>query len=327
MLNFAFGAPYVPPAPPVSPWQGFALSWTGWDGSVWALSNPRAGRFLRKGVVGLGMPEYERHKSESPAIPGSRHLGTSTKERAVFWPLYEYSDTSSAEFLKYNRAFWRTMDPDRPGVWSIVLPGGEVRTLGCRYINSPDVLRHDPIKSGWLGSGIDLVAENPYWRGETARRAWGQSVPKNYYVTLQDRINNGWSDDVIHYLSNGMELGSATFTNEGDVDAFPVWSAVGPTTAVSFGVGDSVVNVPFTIPAGYAVQIDTDPVDGQVLWYGEWDEDSFTVKDPVDRTEDLDPLSMFVAVPAGEDRKLAITMTGTGAVLAALTPQYRRAYS
>lgn len=327
MVNFAFGVPYRPPAPAVSPWTGIEMWWTGWDGSEWALTDPESGRFLRPGLRGLLMPEYERHSTSSSAVPGSRHRGTSTLDREVFWPLHEYSDLGSKDFMEWNRAFWRTMDPDREGTWRIVLPNAEVLKLGLKLLSVEDGLNHDPVKSGWLSSAITLVADSPYWRGQTVRRSWGQSDPKNYYVTDADRAENGWGPDVIHYLSSGMEIGETTFTNKGDVEAYPVWTAVGSptTTSVTFGVAGAVVKVPFSIPAGYAVQLDTDPLNGQVLWYGQWDEVAMAIINPLDRTASLDPTSRFMAIPAGEDRQLSITFTGTGQVMAEVTPLFRRA--
>lgn len=328
MVNLAFALPYIPPAPAVSPWIGIDLWWTGWDGSEWALTDPEQGRFLRPGIRGLRMPDYKRHSTSSPAVPGSRHRGTSTLDRDVFWPLHEYSDVGSADFLEWKRAFWRTMDPDREGIWRAVLPGGEKRTLGLRFASLEPTLERDPIQDGWMSSAVTLLADSPYWRGETVDQSWGQTDPKNYYVTAEDRLANGWADDVIHYLSSGMEIGETTFTNAGDVEAYPVWTAVGSptTTAVTFGVGSSVIKVPFNIPQGYAVQIDTDPLEGRILWYGRWDAAAMALIDPVDRTGSLDPASKFMAIPAGEKRQLTITMTGAGSIKAELTPLYREAF-
>lgn len=326
MVNVAYGSPYVPPAPAPPQFQGVRLSWTGWDGTVWQLTDPDSGRFLMPGVRGLLMPDYERHSTGSDYVPGSRHRGTSTKDRECFWPLHEFSDTSSLDFIKWNRAFWRTLDPDREGTWRTHLPNGEVRSLSLRFVKSDDVLDGDPVFQGWQSTGITMLADKPYWRGTPVRRSFNEPVQHDYYVTEQDRIDNGWADDVIHYLSSGGSFGSASITNDGDVSAFPVWTVLGPTTDVTFGVGTDTVRVPFAIPDGKAVVLDTDPVNGQVLWFGAWNDEYDVLESPVDRTSELDPASKFVAVPAGEDRKLTITMTGTGAVLAELTPQYRRGY-
>ena len=323
MVNFAYASPYVPPAPAAPAFVGAALSWTGWDGSFWPLTDPDSGRFLMPGVRGLGMPEYTRHSTRSDFVAGSRHRGTSVQDREVFWPLHEYSDESSVDFIRVKRAFWRTLDPDREGTFRVHLPGGETRSLRCRFLSCPDNKDRDPVFDGWQSSAITLLADKAYWRGDSVRRSWTQADPRDYYVTAEDKVTYSYPDEVIHYLSAGSSLGSATITNVGDVPAFPVWTAVGSTTAVTFGVGADSVRVPFEIPAGKAVRFDTDPVNGQVLWFGDWDAAHDAVTSPVDRTPELLPSSRFVAIPAGENRKLAITMTGTGTVMAEIVPQFR----
>ncbi|MBT8162790.1 MULTISPECIES: hypothetical protein [Arthrobacter] len=324
-MGIAYAAPYLPPPPPVSPWRGVKLTWTGWDDSEWELTNPASGLFLKPGVRGLGLPEYERQSSESPAVAGSRHLGTTTKDRTVFWPLYLYSDAGSAEYMARDRAFWDSLDTDAEGTWTALLPDGTKRFLRCRLISAEDEWTHDPVQRGWAAYAIILLADSTYWLGETVKRSWAKEDLRNYYVTEADRTTYGYAPDVIHYLSPGGSLDSATFSNDGDVPSYPVWTVVGPVTAVSFGVAGKNIIVPFEIPAGYAVQIDTNPVDGQVLWYGHWDDVAKVITDPVDRTTDLDPTSAFVPIPRGQDRPLSFTMTGTGAIEVAVTNKYRRA--
>jgi len=264
--------------------------------------------------------------STSPAVAGSRHRGTSTNDRDVFWPLYLYSDTGSTEFMARDRAFWQSLDPDMEGTWTAAVPNGGRRTLGLRLKGSDDEMNHDPVQRGWAQYAINLLADKPYWLGETVTKSWAQGDMRPYYITEEDRVTYGYPDDAIHYLSPGGSLGSATFTNDGDVPAYAVWTAVGPTTAVSFGVGGNDIIVPFDIPAGYAVQLDTDPIDGQVLWYGLWDAATRSILSPVDRTTELDPASAFVAIPRGQDRPLTIQMTGFGTVIASVRNKYRRAW-
>jgi hypothetical protein len=258
-------------------------------------------------------------------VAGSRHRGSATKDREVFWPLYLYSDNGSAEFMARDRAFWRSLDTDEQGIWTASLPDGSKRTLKLRLISAEDNQTNDPVVRGWAKYAITLLADQPYWLGEPVKKSWSQGDLRNYYITEADRTAFGYPPDVIHYLSPGGTIDKAVFSNPGDVPAYPKWTAIGATTAVSFGVGDRSVIVPFEIPEGYAVQIDTDPVDGRILWYGQWDTTTKTIIDPVDRTAELDPASAFVAIPAGQDRELAITMTGTGTVIAEVQARYWRA--
>ena len=325
-MGFAYAAPYVPPAPPVSAWRGFKLSWTGWDGSEWDLTRPSTGLFLRPGVRGLGLPSFERQSSSSPTVAGSRHRGSSTKDREVFWPLYLYSDKGSDAFVERDRAFWRSLDTDLEGTWTASLGDGSRRTLRLRLSGADDSLDHDPVQRGWAAYPITLLADQPYWVGETVRKSWAQGDQRNFYVTAEDRATYGYADDVIHYLTPGGTLDTAVFSNDGDVPAYPVWTVVGPTSNVSFGVGSAIMSIPFAIEAGHAVQIDTDPVSGQVLWYGRWDPVTRTITDPLDRTPELSPTSAFAAIPRGQDRPLSFTMTGAGTIIAEVQPKYRKAF-
>ncbi|MFF1382766.1 hypothetical protein ACFVWT_04290 [Arthrobacter sp. NPDC058288] len=325
-MGIAYAIPYIPPTPPAPPWRGISLSWTGWDGSEWELTRPATGLFLRPGVRGLHLPSFERLSSSSPMVPGSRHRGTSTGDREVHWPVYLYSDDSSAGFLARDQAFWRSLDPDMEGTWTAAVPNGGRRTLDLRLLNSDDDMARDPIKHGWANYSITLLADDPYWLGETVTKSWAQGDMRPYYITPEDRAAYGYPDDAIHYLSPGGSLGSATFTNDGDVPAYAVWTAIGPTTAVSFGVGGRDIIVPFDIPDGYAVQLDTDPVNGQVLWFGAWNSVNKSLLAPVDRTAELSPASAFVPIPRGQDRPLTIQMTGFGTVIASVRNKYRRAW-
>lgn len=327
MAGIAYGLAYQPPAAPELGYRGLDLSWTGWDGSEWELTTPSSGLFMRKGVRGLHLPSFERHSSSSPMVAGSRHRGTATKDRDVFWPIYLYSDASSESFIARDRAFWRSFDTDEEGIWTAKVPGGGQRTLALRLIGSDDDLDDDPIKRRWARYGINLLADKPYWVGETIRKSWNQGDLRDFYITEEDRVLHGYPADAIHYLSSGGKLGEASITNDGDVPAFAVWTAIGHSTDVAFGVDGRNVKVPFEIPAGYAVQLDTDPANGQVLWYGEWDSATRSIISPIDRTPELDPTSQVsVPIPRGQDRKLTIQMTGTGTVVAEIRNRYRRAW-
>ena len=75
MPGIILGASFLPPAPPtpVLLWPGIsAMTWTGWDGSVWDLIGAGSGAQLQRGVRGLFMPHVDQYSSSSPAMAGSR---------------------------------------------------------------------------------------------------------------------------------------------------------------------------------------------------------------------------------------------------------------
>lgn len=392
-MSYVYAEPPAKPDHEETQWVGMPCTWTGWDGSVWTLTDRTKGVYLRRGVRGLSMPSYTRHSSSSPAVRGSRHRGTSVLDREVFWPLSIFHGGGSAAWQELDTAFWRTMDPDREGTWTIQHPGGATRSIDLRFKEDEDTIESNPWRLGWQKYGITLLADSPLWRGALHVRRWKQSEDVSLYFpppavsftiatdTVAATAHGLVADDAVLFenivgttgivagttyyvagtvtadtfqisatpggavvdmtgadgtgamkykgmpivrINSGSTLDTATMSNPGDVSAYPVWTVVGPTTDVTVGVGGETINIPFPIPdATKAVQIDTDPVSGQVAWYGDWDEVTQTLSNKVDRTKELGAYA-FVPIPSGADRELSLTMAGTGTVSAKLTELYRR---
>lgn len=304
--NLAYGTQFIAPPPPVSPWGRAVMSWRGWDGSEWALSKPSRGVFLTgKGVEGLGMPGHQAWTSQSPAVHGQYYRGHVVDPRPVFWPIYLYSDTSSADWVKLDRAFWRSLQPGKHGTWTVATPGGGKRTLSCRLVDDG---RHafamDPTFRGWAAYGVSLIADNPFWTGEPARRTWAQSNATDFY--------SGGTAPVFN-ISSGSQLSTAKITNEGDLEAWPVWTIKGPLTSITVGVDGATVQWNVALAAGDTLVIDTDPTI-QSAWLN-----------GIDVTDQLGTAD-FAPIPAGLELPLSLTMAGTGSVEAAITPRYYRAW-
>lgn len=314
MPGLILGAYTMAPVVPVdaSPWASVsAMTWAGWDGSVWPLIYARgSGVSLRRGARGLNMPPVDRYSSTSPAVAGSRNRGSRTAERQVFWPVKIFSNAGSQAWVDVDRAFWRTMDPDRPGVWSVTSVDGTTRTLTCRFVSDGDhVLDLDPMLLGWQNYGITLVAEQPYWSGAEVARRWKTAGGTPFFGGVA-----GGSGPPF-YISSGSTMDTATISNPGDVDAYPTYTITGPTTSVSVGYAGNVVQMG-VIPAGQTRTIDTRP-------------DRLTVvdQDGTDRWSELGALAQFDApIPPGQEVALSLELAGTGDVSASLIPLYRRAW-
>jgi hypothetical protein len=294
------------PAPPATDWAGLRPTWTGWDGSVWDLTDPASGVLLmRGGTRGLTMPPIRRYTSASPAVPGSRWRGAVPDERDVFWPLLVLSETSSQAWVQLDRAFWRTMDPARPGVWAVTHPSGETRRLRCRFVDDGnhtfDLL---PVKYGWTRYGVSLVAEAPYWEGTQQVRYFGADPPVLFFT----------ADASVFALDPEQTVATATMDNPGDVDAYPVWTISGPSDRAVLGVGGRLIEVPFPVPAGKELVVDPRPTAQTAI-------DS----DGNDRTGELGAVD-FAPIPPGESVTLSLELVGDGFISAALTPLHYRAW-
>lgn len=283
------------------------MSWTGWDGSEWDLTNPSGGVFLTtKGVEGLGMPSHLAWVGESPAVHGQYYRGHVVEPRPVFWPAYLYSDKGTAEWLALDRAFWRSLQPGKHGQWTVETPGGGRRSLSCRFVDDGrHAYPYDPLFRGWAAYGVSLIADNPFWTGEPVRRTWSQGASTDFY--------GGAAKGPPFHISSGSQLSSATITNEGDLEAWPVWTITGPLTSVTVGVDGVTVQWTVALAAGDVLVIDTDPT-VQSAWLN-----------GVDVTDQLGTAD-FTPIPPGEDRPLSLTMAGTGAVEASIAPRYYKAW-
>lgn len=312
-------------------WSGIsAMTWTGFDGSVWDLTGWTGGVSLQAGVRGFTMPPLDRYANASPALSGSRWRGWRARDREVFWPLRVFSDAGSQAWIEYDRAFWKTMRPDRLGVWEVVQLSGEARRLSLRFADdgqqSFDTL---PSLLGWTTYGITLVAEQPYWEGDAIARTWAVDDPTPFFggaIVASAGYGAGgygtaaYGDPAVvggppFYISSGSAITSAAIDNPGDVDTYPVYTIVGPTTSVSVGYAGNVVTLG-TIAAGAVRIVDTNP-------------DKLTVTDAagVDKWSELTSAADFGApIPPGESVPLSLTLVGTGSVTVSITPRYYRAW-
>jgi len=289
--------------------------------------------FLMPGVRGMGAVSTERHSTASPAVAGSRHEGTSILDREVFWPIHIFSDkrlddeAGSLAWMERDRAFWRGMDPDDTGVWEITLPDSTKRRLLLRFRDDGDhTFTTDPMRHGWQSYGLKFVAERPFWEGDPVVRSWKNGEYQPFFEQNGPHLFN---------IGSGAEISEATIDNLGDVESYARWFIDGETTEASVGVNGLVVEVPFDVPLGKCLVIDSDPdLIGATMYDiapgAEGMKPSERVigvdmVNPVDRSADLGEAD-FAPIPPGASVPLSLSLAGTGAVEALLPSLYRRAW-
>jgi hypothetical protein len=292
-----------PPAPVISRTGLAGMRWEAWDGTTWDLLDP-SGAFLKEGVRGLAMPPITRQTSDSPR--GTRHRGHYVGERSVFWPLFLYADGTSQAWVDFDRQWWRGMRPNRLGRWVVTQPDGTERSIQLRYDGGGDqAFEADPSRQGWALYGVDLVAEQPMWQGTPIVRSWKNQDPVPFFG----------ADGKLH-IASGSTTGSARVSNDGDVEAWPVWTITGPTNGVtSVGVDGHLVEVPFELADGEVLRIDTDP-----------EVQTAVMEDGTDRTDDLGAVDFAPIPDTDQPVRLDISLVGAGSVAASVTPLYYRAW-
>lgn len=305
VFGIAGGVP-EPWEPPVNPWVGLDMTWTGHDGTVWSLTNPSTGTVMLPGLRGWTMPPINHYKDQYASVDGARWRGMSIGEREVFWPIQIYSNQGSQEWLDWDSAFWRTMDPRETGLWTVIQPNGKRRSLRLRFkSDGTGEFQVDPAIMGWTNYGITLDAEQPLWVGE-------QVTSEPFDASLGSTGFYPVSGSVIA-ISPGNTLSSAAISNPSDVPVWPIWTLTGPFTAASVAIGGQSLTVPFSVADGATLIINTDPT-VQTAKVGS-----------TDRILDLSSRA-FAPVPVGENIPLGISMTGTGSVSLSFTPLYYRAW-
>lgn len=302
---FAPGSPAPPPPPPdVDAWPGIAQTWTAHDGTVWPLTGTETGVRLRPGARGYSMPLVEDFTDEAAGVDGQFFSGYRVAAREVFWPILIVQGGGSQAWLDYDRSFWRTVQPGRYGTWTVRQPNGQARRLRMRSVSDLEPSwDHLPGRLDWHPYGLLFVADDPYWYGQRIV-VTGEDNPPVEFIDPDDSPP--------FHISGGSSLSGMSIANPGDVDAWPTWTAVGPHTGLTVGVGGRLITCP-DLGEGERLVVDTSP------WV-----QAATV-DGVDVTAELGDVD-FAPVPPGETVPLFASSSGDGTVTCTVTPRYFRAW-
>jgi hypothetical protein len=281
---------------------------------------------LTRGALrGLHFPPVTHYRDTGPAVPGATWRGANANSRRVHWTLQVFHDEGTDEWLELERAFWRIMDPQHTLLW-------EVRTGSAQSARTLRV-RHEPDDSygydmdaphfGWASYPVDLMADQPFWSGPVIQRRWGGSGQANFFGGGVD------TKAPLFYISSGSQASAARINNPGDVPAYPVWILVGPLASGWVGVAGKRVTVPFAIPEGKALVLDSDPrrqtaAEATVVFDAEGSVAGYTPTG-VFKTHLLSTAE-WVSIAPGASVKLDLDVVGAGSVHAQLTPLYYKAW-
>lgn len=224
-------------------------TWTDPDGNLIELSNRlhESPWFTTNGPAGWGAPIFEL--VTDPLSRGGVSLRFVRAQAArVTWPLHIWGEdhqTFVNRWRQLRRAFLLTLHRQSPGVLRVARQDGSAREIQAIYEDGFG----GESGEGWLFANpvLTLMALDGYWRAATDTVApftygSGTSFLAPYPQTSSSQV-----------------LGSTTITNNGDVEAWPIWTVTGPMTALA-GINTTTgqsFELTYTLTAGQVLTIDT----------------------------------------------------------------------
>lgn len=288
------GTPTGPPPPTAPPTVPLQVAYLDPDGLGWEWSEERQGTIVTS-VTGIGSPAAV---PTSLALPTGDLLTQSVAPaaRQIVIGLYVYDDNQAA-FLDRLDALARALWNERAGLpapATIVIrrPGGTSRQVQVMCTSGPEQPDSDSTVDayqGWTTFGLTFQPVAPYWEDlqdttQTFRAAGsGGGIPPLLPVSLNPSV----------------VLGETRITNDGDADAWPVWTITGPGTPT---ISNTTTGRSFSIDAALVtdevITVDTRP--GHV---------SVTDGTGADRWSDLvktSPRDLWQLIPGKNDLNLSM---------------------
>lgn len=226
------------------------VSWIDADGAEHSLG-PDSSVALLVGREDWWMPEFDFAADPVPFQPGARLRQVSAKPREPALPLLLRAESYDALWqLRKDVLGW--FDPTRgDGYLRVTDPQGEQRELAARAVSGLGLREKWPDSSPTHQHAVvTLRAYEPYWQDtEEQEQAFG---------TPQTAV---WFPIFPLNLASSSVFSNPVVDNNGDVEAWPVWTITGPGSnpVLANQTTGKSISLTLTLAAGEQVIIDTRP--------------------------------------------------------------------
>lgn len=207
---------------------------------------------LRFGSTGLHMPTFDFTDDDVPGQDGSRTRQVRTRPREVVLGPLVIAQPDEAALRVWLRALARRLNPKRgEGTLRVTTVDGVTRTLQCRYTGGfeGDQANGNTSDNVWIVA-LAFRMTDPYFRDlSPTTRSFSISAPTQWFPIFPLR------------LSGDTVMGTITVDNDGDDDAYPIWTVHGPATALTLTnlTTGETLSLPYTLGSTDVLQIDTRP--------------------------------------------------------------------
>jgi len=183
---------------------------------------------LQAGATGLDMPPFELHSDDSPNLDGSIYRGSRATARQVLLPVYVYGQDRRS-MVAFKRKLAAALNPKNgPCILMFVESDGVPRYLQCYYAGGMDGDESaDMAGFHWSTYGLQLTAMDPWWYGDSA-------VSQSWNFGAELPMLGGAGPFLPLTLAEGTwASNTVTLTNDGDIEAWPIWTITGPLQSLT----------------------------------------------------------------------------------------------
>jgi phage-related protein len=279
------------------------LWWVDPSGTEYPLIDPPRTALLY-GRTGIFMPPMSHIEDPVPLMPGARLRRVQVGVRELDIPV-QITSADAAALRQDVRAWLRRLDPQRgDGKLKSQAADGTYREIVCRYADGMQGEESDgPSGPYWLTAVWAFRAVDPYW----------QDAADTTLTFTTSSVGAFLAAPIFPLrIAASNVIGTSVVTNDGDAEAWPVWTITGPATSVTLTNQTTGAQLTLTTSIGVAEQvvIDTRPFVKTVK------------KGAANLYGSLDPASTLWQLQPGQNTVSVSTAGSTSATVATLA--YRR---
>lgn len=222
--------PATLPEDPQIPWEWPqhlvempSITFTDAGGRATELTDWERGWLVQPGTKGLDMPSYAITQDESPGIDGYEVRQVRAQGKTITIPIAFWADDSRDAYLTRRRTLIRSLNPKRgPGTLTLTQPDGSSRSISALYTDGMEGDESlDAAGARWCMTVLTFACPSPYWLGAEVTQDWKTASEGAFLPILPVTVGAS------------QVLDTVTVDNDGDDDAYPIWTITGPATSIT----------------------------------------------------------------------------------------------
>lgn len=200
------------------------IEWIEPSGVTHLLTYTPTGKvFVKVGASGFFMPGFTHIEDPIPFQPGVRRRDTVVLPRTIDLPLYVEQDTDSQlrQLIRDIQNWFNPLKGD--GRLRVTAPDGRRVQTYCRLVDTMQIVQSDETQGVlWQDIILSLRGFDPYW----------YDVIANNSTFVSPAVVAFFPGTPFRLSQSGISATSAPIVNDGDLEAWPIFTIQGPGTGI-----------------------------------------------------------------------------------------------